>query len=42
MIQPKVFYRKIDSLLSKISQEEGEKSLLPSVLEELVSSFGEG
>lgn len=42
MIQPKVFYRKIDALLSKISQEEGEKSLLPSVLEELVSSFGEG
>lgn len=41
MIQPKVFYRKIDALLSKISQEEGEKSLLPSVLKELVSSFGE-
>ncbi len=42
MIQPKVFYRKIDALLSKISQEEGKRNLLPTVLKELVSSFGEG
>ncbi len=40
MIEPKVFYRKLDALLRRIGKEKTGKKFLFSILAELESSFG--
>ena len=42
MIEPKLFFRALDAFLLKIAKGEEEKTLLFSVLEEVVRSFGKG
>jgi len=41
MIEPKLFYRKLDFLLNKIDTEQTEQNFLISIANELESTFGE-
>ncbi len=40
MIEPKEFYRKLDSLLNKIGQEKSGKDFLFVILKEIEKTFG--
>jgi sigma-B regulation protein RsbU (phosphoserine phosphatase) len=41
MIEPKIFYRKLDFLLNKIDTEQSEKNILISIVNALELTFGE-
>ncbi|MEG8946575.1 PP2C family protein-serine/threonine phosphatase [Rosettibacter firmus] len=41
MLDPKIFHRKLDSLLSKIGQEKSGKDFLFSIVDELERTFGQ-
>ena len=41
MIEPKEFYRKLDSLLNKIGQEKSGKDFLFIIVKEIEKTFGQ-
>lgn len=41
MIEPKLFYRELDSILSKIAKEESGDHFFPTILAELETQFGQ-
>jgi len=40
MLEPKIFYRKLDSLLSKIGNQNSGKNFLFSIVKEIENTFG--
>ena len=41
MVEPKMFYRELDSILAKIDREKSDKNFFETILNELEQKFGD-